>query len=143
MDAQFYREMQRRCEEAGRPYRPPWRTRIEEDTPIIPDIVAGAVCEEASLWLGEPFPGEWAAELAEHANVVFQHNAGFRRLLRRRGNAGRDWLRAFMRHWLCALLASRRLDLYGRLPAPYAAGGDLPAPPRMPNRTAASVTLTA
>ena len=141
--AQFYKETQMRCEEAGETYRPPWRTRIGDDTPIIPRGVAERVCEEACLWLGEPFPRAWVAELAERASVVYQHNAGFRRLLRRRGNAGRDWLWAFMRHWLCALLASRRPDLYRRLPAPYAVGRDLPPPPRTPNWTPSSMTSTA
>jgi hypothetical protein len=120
--------MRLRCAEAGQPYRPPWRTRIEDDTSIVPRAVAEYMCEEASLWLGEPFPRAWVAELAERANVVYQHNAGFRRLPRRRGNAGRDWLIAFMRHWLCALLAGRRPDLYRRLPNSYAVGRDLPSP---------------
>ena len=118
-----------RCEEAGEPYRPPWHTRIEDETPIIPRAVAKSVCEEASVWLGEPLPCAWVAELAESANVVYQHNAGFRRLLRSSGNAGRDWLWAFMRHWLCSLLASRRPDLCRQLPASYAIGRDLPPPP--------------
>jgi hypothetical protein len=98
------------------------------------------VCEEASLWLGEPFSRAWVAELAERANVVYQHNARFRRLLRRRGDAGWEWLAAFMRHWLYALLASRRPDLCQRLPGPYAAGQDLPPPPPTPNSTALSMT---
>ncbi len=143
ISARLYREMQRRCEDAGQLYRPPWRTRIEDDTSIVPRAVAEGVCEEASLRLGEPFPRAWMAELAESANVVYQHNAGFRQLLRRRGNAGRDWLWAFMRHWLCGLLASRRPDLCRRLPAPYAVGRDLPPPPRIPNGTASSMTFSA
>ena len=122
--AQLYNQMQARLREAGETYRPPWRTRIEDDTPIVPRAVAELVCEEASLWLGEPFPRAWVAELAEHANVVYQHNARFRRLLRKRGNI---WLVAFMRHWLCGLLDSRRPDLCQRLPGSYAVGQDLPA----------------
>ena len=129
-----------RCAQAGEPYRPPWRTRIEDETPVIPRAVAECVCEEASVWLGEPFPCAWVAELAECANVVYQHNAGFRRLLRRRGNAGREWLWAFMRHWLCSLLASRRPDLHRRLPASYAVGRDLPPP--APKSSARSMTST-
>jgi hypothetical protein len=74
------------------------------------------VCEEASLRLGEPLPRAWVWELAQRANVLYQHNAKFRRLLRKHGDAGRDWLLAFMRHWLYALLASRRPDLCERLP---------------------------
>ena len=125
--ARQFEEIQRRCHEAGEMHRPPWPTRIEDDTPIVPRAVAERVCEEASLWLGEPFPREWGAELAERANVVYQHNARFRQLLRKRGDAGIYWLAAFMRHWLCGLLASRRPDLRQRLPGSYAVGQDLPS----------------
>lgn len=135
----LYNEMQMRLREAGETYRPPGRTRIEDDTPIVPRAAAELVCEEASQWLGEPFPRAWVAELAERANVVYQHNARFRQLLRKRGDAGWEWLVAFMRHWLCALLASRRPDLSERLPGPYAVGQGLPPPP--PNSTTASMTL--
>jgi hypothetical protein len=123
--ARVWKEVQARGEEANYTSGPACRTRIEEDTPIVPRGVAEQVCEEASLWLGEAFPREWVMELAEHANVVYQHNVRFRRLLRRDGDAGRDSLRAFMRHWLCGLLASRRPDLGQRLPESYAAGQDL------------------
>jgi len=124
----IFNEMQERLRQAGKTYRPPCRTRIEDDTPIVPRAVAMFVCEEASVWLGEPFPRAWEAELAERANVVYQHHARFRHLLRKRGNAGRDGLIAFMRHWLSALLASRRPGLHQRLPAAYANGQELPLP---------------
>jgi hypothetical protein len=130
--------MQMRLREAGETYRPPWSTRIEDDIPIVPRAVAEHVCEGASLWLGEPFPRAWVAELAERANVVYQHNARFHQLLRKRGDAGWEWLVAFMRHWLSSLLASRRPDLCQRLPGSYAVGQDLPPPP--PNSTSRSMT---
>jgi hypothetical protein len=127
--ARLWNEIQTRRKEAGEVYRPPCRTRIEDDTPLHPRAAAELVCEETSLWLAEPFPPEWAGELAERANVVYQHNARFRQLLRRHGDAGRDWLIAFMRHWLYALLDSRRPDLCHRLPRSYAVGRELPPPP--------------
>jgi hypothetical protein len=120
------KERQTRRDTAGKPYCPPFRTRIEDDTIILPRLIARFVCEEASLWLGEPFPLEWQAELAVHANVVYQHHARFRQNIQKAGNAGRDWLIAYMRHWLCGLLASRRPDLCERLPGSYANGQDLP-----------------
>lgn len=120
--ARLHEEIQARRPEAGETESPLWATRIEDDTPIVPRAVAEQVCERASLWLGEALPREWALELAERANVVYQHNAKFRRLLNRRGDAGKEWLAAFMRHWLCALLASRRPDLCRRLPESYAVG---------------------
>ncbi len=109
------------------------RARIEHDTPIVPRALAACVCEEASQWLREPFPQAWVIELAERAEVVYHHNARFRQLLRKPGNAGRDWLAAFMRHWLSALLSSRRPDLHQRLPSSYASGRELP--PAIPSST--------
>jgi len=138
--ARLCKEIQMRPDEAGETDRPPWRrrTRIEDDTPIVPRAAAEHVCEEASRWLGEPFPRQWVAELAERANLVYQHNVRFRQLLRERGHAARDWLSAFMRHWLHGLLASRRPDLCQRLPGPYAVGRDLPQPP--PDSAASCMT---
>lgn len=94
------------------------RTRIEDDTPIIPRAVAECVCEEVSRWLGEPLPREWVGELADRANLIYRHNPGFRQLMRSRGNRGRNCLWAFTHHWLCALVASRRPDLWECLPGP-------------------------
>jgi hypothetical protein len=42
----------------------------------------------------------WLAEVVERSNVVYQHNARFRRLLRKCGDTGNGWLLAFMRHRL-------------------------------------------
>jgi hypothetical protein len=104
--------------------RAPLTAAIQDQTGIITAAVAQAVCEEAGCWLGVPLPREWIAELAEHAEVVYQHNARFRQLLRRPAT-GRDWLLSFTRHWLCAILASRHPDLLSRLPPSYAIGRDL------------------
>lgn len=100
--------------------------RIERDTPIVPRAVAEAVWEEAGVWLGEPLPRRWIAELTVRANTVYGRNRRFRRLLRRSGHAGRDWLWAFTRHWLAALLWKHRPDLHARLPASYDVGKSLP-----------------
>jgi hypothetical protein len=56
--------------------------------------------------------------------IIYEHNARFRALLR--GSAGREWLRAFTRHWLFAMLLSRRPDLSARLPSSFVSGHDLP-----------------
>ena len=111
-------------------YGPRRRARIEDETPIVPRAVAVAVLEDAGLWLDTAMPRSWIDELEERAEVIYQHNARFRQLLRRRSNAGRDWLYAFTRHWLYALLQSRRPELAARLPTAYAMGRDLP--PRAP-----------
>ena len=115
----------------------PQRERIAAETPLIRQAVAAAVCEEVAAWLGVPIPQRWLEELAEHGETIYQHNAQFARSLRR--SSGRERLWAFTRHWLSALLDSRRPDLAARLPSSYANGQDLPprqhpAPPPAPRR---------
>jgi hypothetical protein len=39
------------------------------------------------------------AGMGDRARAVYQHNARVRQLLREPGNGGRDWLRAFRRHY--------------------------------------------
>ena len=102
------------------------RSRIETDGPLLPRVIATGVYEEASVWLGEQLPGDWVAELADRAEAVYAANPRFRRLLRRRGNAGRDWLWAFARHWLAARIHQHRPDLHARLPSSYNIGHPLP-----------------
>jgi len=102
------------------------RSPIELDTPLVPRAVAEAVWEEASVWLGAPLPRRWIAELAARADTVYSANHRFRGLLRRRDNAGRDWLWAFARHWLAASLRKHRPDLHARLPRSYDTGHSLP-----------------
>jgi hypothetical protein len=99
---------------------------IEWCLPLIPHVVAESVVEEASVWLGEELPWQWVPRLARRTEVIAWHNPRFRRLLGRPGNAGRDWLWAFMRHWLAALIWRHRPDLHRRLPASYNVGHDLP-----------------
>jgi hypothetical protein len=102
----------------------PHPRRIAAETGIVPQAVAAAVCAEVEAWLGVPIPQPWRDELAEYGEPIYQHNARFARLLRR--STGREYLQAFTRHWVCALLDSRRPDLAARLPRSYASGHDLP-----------------
>ena len=102
------------------------RARIEDETRISPHALAECVCQEASFWLGQGLPHEWVAELVERANVVYQHNPRFCGRLRAAGDADLHYLLAFMRHWLFAILLSRRSDLVARLPSSYASGLELP-----------------
>ena len=118
--------------------------RIELETSIVPHSVATAVLEEASRWLGTPLPEHWARELIDRANTVYAHNAHFRRTLKSRGNAGRDLLWSFARHWLCAIIGRDHPHLHKQLPGPYNVGYDLPpqsvryAQPRARSRAAES-----
>jgi hypothetical protein len=45
-----------------------------------------------------------------------------RRRLKGAANQGRDWLWAFMRHWLAGRLHDQRPDCLAKLPPGYAAG---------------------
>lgn len=100
--------------------------RIEIDTPIIPWALALAVWEEACVWLEVKLPRSWIVILAVRANVIYAHNSRFRRLLRRPGTAGRDWLWAFTRHWLAAMILRSAVRLCTQLPASYSIGRELP-----------------
>ena len=104
------------------------RFKIEKDTPIVPRGIATTVWEEASRWLDAALPRSWITELTERADAIYAHNPRFRQLLRRPGNAGRDWLRSFTRHWLAGLLWEHNPRLFQRLPRDYAAGHPLPPP---------------
>ena len=99
---------------------------IERETPLLPRVVAEAVLAEASEWLDSPLPPSWIDELAARAEEVYDANARFRRTLRSRGDEGRDWLWAFTRHWLAALLQQQAPHLHLRLPASYSTGHNLP-----------------
>jgi hypothetical protein len=102
------------------------RPRIETDTPLVTWALASAIWEEASVWLEAELPRSWIVILAVRANEIYAHNPRFRQLIRRQGNAGRDWLWVFTRHWLSAILREHDNRLYARLPASYSAGADLP-----------------
>jgi hypothetical protein len=102
------------------------RTGIEADTPIVPRAVATAVLEEAGVWLKQELPPGWGNVLVTRANTLFARNARFRRRLKAPGDAGRDWLWAFTRHWLAALILQHLPDQYARLPPGYQVGHALP-----------------
>ena len=99
--------------------------QLHRDFPLVPQAVAGSVLEEASTWLGADLPKEWAAVLAERAVVLYARHRRFRCLVNQSGDRGRDWLWAFMRHWLSALVYRHNPVLYSRLPVSCSAGGPL------------------
>ena len=100
---------------------------IQQQTPLVPAAVARGVYSEVSVWLGAELPASWAELLTEKAELVSAHDPRFLRLLRQRGDRGRDWLWAFMRHWLAALLKQHRPTYFAHLPADYSRGQPLPA----------------
>src|SRR5437879_3212476 len=101
------------------------KSKILSKTPIVPLAIAIAVWEEASVWLDAPLPRSWITTLAERAEAIYAHNARFRSVINRRGNAGRDWLWSFTRHWLAGLLIKHRPALAARLPSAYKIGRPL------------------
>jgi hypothetical protein len=107
----------------------PGPARIEHETPLVPRAVAAAVWEEVGAWLGEELPRAWLVRLTERAEAAYASNARMRRRLRSPGSAGRDWLWAFTRHWLAALIWKHRRPLSTRLPASYSVGHPLPQDP--------------
>ena len=111
-----------------RPPRVP-RPRLEHDTPLVALAVARQVVEEASLYLGQPLPARHAARLAHRARAIYAHSPAWRGRLCGSGDAGRDCLYVFMRHWLAALLHAEHPALYARLPAGFALGKRCPPVP--------------
>jgi hypothetical protein len=101
--------------------------RIEAETPVLPHVIAACVVDEAAAHLGEPLPASWVRELAARADTLFTHNRRVRRRLKGAGNQGRDWLWAFMRHWLAGRLHDQRPDCLAKLPPDFAAGHPPPS----------------
>ena len=91
----------------------------------MPWIVADCIIAEASRWLDAELPPEWADWLDARAERCFVRRGQFHRLVSARGsggNAGRDHLFKFMRHWLASRLKRERPSLFRRLPWSYALG---------------------
>ncbi|HSX23393.1 MAG TPA: hypothetical protein VLE97_11520 [Gaiellaceae bacterium] len=103
--------------------------RIEGDTPILPHIVADAVIGEIErctpLELSAAEERDLADRLADRANAIYANNDRFRRKIRARGNAGRDALYAFMRHWIASELKKTRPRVFAQLPQRFMVGEEL------------------
>lgn len=113
---------------------------IESDTPILPYVVATTVLEEARGYLSEKGKDDLAAKLYRHerkiatqlaarAEEVYAANERFRKSILSEangGNAGRDQLYVWMRHWLAAYLKENEPAAYAVLPKDF--GNGVPAP---------------
>ena len=135
--------------------RPAWvrellaslRPGIERETQLMPWLIADSVLGESARFLDTDLPPAWADWLDARAERVFARHGQFHRLISPEangGNAGRDHLCKFMRHWLASRLARERPALFRRLPRGYALGAGirichLPSLPcRTPSTTNAS-----
>lgn len=79
---------------------------IEQDTPILPDVVARTIIEDVRNFTGRRFSreGMYLQALVERAAGLYLHSPSFRKKIRAAGNSGRDYLYAFMRHWYAGIL---------------------------------------
>ena len=97
---------------------------IDADTGIIPEAVAEATIEHAQIITGENIKNYRAAEkyLVGHAEAVYAANKDFRKKVQSEadhGNAGRDYLFTYMRHWLAAWLKKHDSKVFRKLPSGY------------------------
>ncbi len=92
--------------------------RIEDDTPILPYVVADGVVEEVERFLGKRIRNREAAVdyLAGRADATYRANKRFRKRIRGRGDSGLDWLFSFMRHWLSAWMLKHDRKTYESIP---------------------------
>src|ERR1035441_6764823 len=104
-----------------------FRPGLERDTQLMPWLIADTVCGEVSCFLGVEIPARYSDWLDAKAERCYANHRHFRKLMRGRGNAPRDCLYAFMRHWIAALLDLERPDLYQCLPENFNLGHRLPS----------------
>jgi hypothetical protein len=109
-----------------RRFRLTLRPGLERDTQLMPWLIADSVCDEVSRFLGVEIPARFSDWLDAKAERCYANHRHFRKLMRGRGDAPCDWLYAFMRHWLAALLDLERPDLYQCLPEGFNLGHRLP-----------------
>jgi hypothetical protein len=72
--------------------------------------------------LNTKFPRAWMLDLTRRAHKISAHNEKFRQRLNARKNSGRDYLFAFMRHWISGLIIETYPHLADRLPRDYKVG---------------------
>jgi hypothetical protein len=93
--------------------------RIEEETTILPDLIAEMVVQEVERFAGgEPLSNraELISKLEDRAQRHYNADEKFREKVRNRQTWGRDWHYCFMRHWLAGEVP------HLRLPASFANG---------------------
>ncbi len=99
---------------------------VERVTGLCPLYLAFIVTDEVRHYCQADLPDSFSDQLAERAEKVFAHNDDWRRKIK--GRHGRDWLLAFMRHWLAAMLWKQRSELFVQLPNSFKIGHPLPLP---------------
>lgn len=102
------------------------KTAVEWPSALLPWAVAESVCQEAMAFLDVALPKRYARWLTAKAEICFKRNVRFRKKMMGKGNAARDDLRMYMRHWLSSLLHEERPDLWYALPGSFDLGHRLP-----------------
>jgi len=100
-------------------------TQLERDTLLTPEWVAESVVQEAERFLKADLPADFVDRLAAKAYRLYPRHRQFKQMLNRPGNAGRNNLYMYMRHWTAAWLKRERYALYQKLPWSFALGQPL------------------
>lgn len=101
----------------------PLTSRIEDETILLPCVIAECVVAELSRYLGEELHAgdhELANKLVARAEGIYEANWRWRRSMKLSG--GRDALYMWMRHWLSGELYTSRQDLSRRIPSDFKRG---------------------
>ncbi|MFI5296653.1 MAG: hypothetical protein ACHREM_01030 [Polyangiales bacterium] len=80
------------------------RGDIEDDTPILLDVIAETVAGELGCLANVTIPASYEARLVERFRVVDAGNDRFAKAVRGNGNKGRDAAYMYMRHWLASFV---------------------------------------
>jgi hypothetical protein len=102
------------------------RPGLERDTFLMPWVIAESVCAEVARFLETDMPERYAVWLEAQAELCYARRGRFRNHMREGGDAPREWLYSFMRHWLWSLLEIEHPDLCRCLPKDFSIGLRLP-----------------
>jgi len=101
-------------------------TALERETLLVPEWIAESVVQEVERFIRTDLPEDFTARLAAKVEYLYPRHAQFKKMLNRPGNAGRNNLYMFMRHWAASWLKRERYALYKKLPWSYGQGQPLP-----------------
>jgi len=110
-------------------------TVLENDTPLLSDVVAESVVEEIRQFLSsignkelsEAFGRERCGlvdYLVFFQASIYKLNADWRKKMK--SARGRDLLYSFMRHWSASYLKKHALTIFRALPQEFSLGHELP-----------------
>ena len=103
-------------------------TQLERDTLLTPEWVAESVVQEVERFLKAEVPENFAERLAAKAYHLYPRHKHFKKMLNRPGNAGRNNLYMYMRHWTASWLKRERPTLHKKLPYSFGNGQRLTVP---------------